>query len=325
MSVDATVEPLTETPAPPPSMDDLWTRNSADTSTPDSEPDTVETAPVEPESEPDEATTAPEPASTLQPTDTRKGKPRHDAKARMLDATRKEAEAKRALAAEREQRAQLEARLAALERERTAPPASPQAPQAAPSGDKFPRFDAWADSNPGLDFDDYLEARDAWRDTRVTSQWEAKQAQIAREAQFNARVEAIRRDESIAQAIQQYNPTLSPVMAESMKDSARVADIVRYLVTHPDACTQLAHETMDVSSPEAVRLMRLHLESLASAAAPMPESAPSARPSSALPPVSRVGGTANATPTAIDDLEFGPEYIRKANEAERKQREARRW
>jgi hypothetical protein len=120
------------------------------------EPEKVEAKPAEEEkAEPEEK---PEEAP---PEKDKRGDPRHDPKARMLEATRKEAEAKRALAVEREKASALEARLNALERQTGLAKAEPEAKREG-NGKPTPQdFDT---------YEDYLDARDSYN----RSQWEAE-------------------------------------------------------------------------------------------------------------------------------------------------------
>lgn len=133
-------------------------------------PEKVEAkAEPEPEAKEEKAEEKPEPEKPK-----KEGDPRHDPKARMLEATRQAAEAKRALAAEREAKAALEARLAALER--VTPPRETQEDTPKRDPDARPQsadFDSW---------EAYEDARDEWNRKR----WEA-------ETQKRAQAEAVDR------------------------------------------------------------------------------------------------------------------------------------
>ena len=149
----------------------------------------------EPEAKPAEEPEKPE----------KKGDPRHDPKARMLEATRKEAEAKRALAAEREAKQALESRLAALESEvRRAttetklagydPDDARGRMKAATASDAKPRLEDFVKDAETYEEaqEAYLEARDAWRDRQNQQKRDGEAAQAAMAAQVQAFADAIR-------------------------------------------------------------------------------------------------------------------------------------
>ncbi len=143
---------------------------------PEAKPEPKEAAPKKVEAKPaeDKAEKAePEVEPEAKPEEKPLGPPRHDPRARMLEATRKEAEAKRLLASERQAREALEARLAALERgERPAPKV-----EAKPERDRSqkPTPDAFES------YEEYLDARDDYN----RSQWETQ----VRESQARSAVD----------------------------------------------------------------------------------------------------------------------------------------
>lgn len=119
------------------------------------------------EAEPEEE---PEPAAA-QTDDEKTGKPRHDPKARMLEATRKEAEAKREAKAERERREALEREIEALRRER-APQPEKETAQAAPTDDDPEPQEGDFESYP-----EFVKAAARWAARDERRQLEAKNAQ----------------------------------------------------------------------------------------------------------------------------------------------------
>ena len=321
------------------SLDDLWTSDSAASAaiaagtTPDAPGrPTVPDAPAEPQdsaAEEDAATaTAPVEPVAETPQEPKKGNPRKDPRARVEQATAQAAQAREEARRERDERERLAARAQQLEAELAAlktPKAEP-APAAKPAGDTFPKFAQWIEEHPEQDFDSYLEARDEFRERKLTSSWQAQREADVAEARYHAALRSgASKYEDFAQVVSS-NPPVSSVMAAAIKGSEQAADIVYWLGSHPDQCFQLAQESVNDASPDAARWMRKFLEAQvsASAAAPVPDSAPQARPSSALPPVNRVGGTASATPADPDDLPFGPDYIRAEN-AREKAKAGRRW
>lgn len=110
------------------------------------------------------------------PTEKPLGKPRDDPRARMLEATRKEAEAKRERDAERQRREAAERRLEALERERQAPPPPPDAPKRPEGKPKADDYESW---------EDFLEARLAYDRQEHERELAMRYQQSAREQQVN--------------------------------------------------------------------------------------------------------------------------------------------
>jgi len=172
--------------------------------------------------------------------------PRHDPKARMLEATRKEAEAKRALAEERQRREELEARLSALERgTRPSSPEEPPAKAAPTSGwdgvskPKLADFTAHYDTyEEGVEA--YEDARDAWRDR-----------EIQQRMQVDAITEAIKAQKTkFAQAVG-GDPSAFSEEVLSLKTEFQLAKGEK-----PDGRTWIANELF--FSPEAARPLMLH-------------------------------------------------------------------
>ena len=160
---------------------------------PEKEPEAKAEAEAEPEKEPEPEPEPPKP------------NPRHDPIARMREATRKEAEAKRALAEERQQRTALEARLAAIElripREAPAQPGPPKwNGQSKPSPDGFETYE------------EYLDARDEWN----KFQWESGVYQRIQQSAAQRAIEAQRmkfRDVAAPQ-IDQYSEDVLSLRTE---------------------------------------------------------------------------------------------------------------
>jgi hypothetical protein len=295
-------------------------------------PETEEADPPEPEgSAPPAVEAAPEPA--LEPTDGepekltpfRKGaKPRDDAFARMKQATDKLAESNRL-------REAAEARVRELEARQAPPPPAAKIPAVSdtPTGAKFPSFDTYLASHPDASWDDWNDAKiDYVAEAKLTAREQAvaaaaAHAETVRVSQAHgARMAAIgtkypdyatvreTADRVLAAA---GVATLPDALVRAVVTSDRSDDLVYFLGTHPDEAIQLARESADAPASVAPTLRR-YLESLLVPRAAL--SAGSAAPplrSSAKPPVTPVGGSASATPTALDDLDFGPEYVRRQN------------
>lgn len=290
------------------------------------------------EQEAAEPTQAATPDDTPEPPKTEKQpKPRNSSAERMLQATQKEAQAREALAAERQRASELEARLARLEQARqtqTQPetPKTPKAPEA-PKGDKFTfqSYDQYLGTNPDATYDDWqdakLEAHAEWRETKreekeagLRAQREATELMTAHQNRLKeARAKYPDYDTVVAKDV-----LIPPTMIEAILRSPHSHDLLYFLGTHPEEAVALANDAA-VSPAQAVPIIRRYLESqIRTGAAPQPDSALSRR-SAAAPPVSRVGGTASAEPADPDDLEFGPEFMRLGNAADKRRQQSGRW
>lgn len=339
---DATTFESPATAAPTSGMDDLWTVETT------RQAETVEQAASEAgtDAPADPAPPAPPTPGTSDATEDRPrdasgqftpktGKPRNDPRARVEQATAREAAAKAELQREREEAAKLRAELDALRRPATPPPApeptkaeaSKYATRPKPSVDEIgTKYQTYEDFNEDL-ADWKFEVRMAERDAQahvLAAQREAETRATAyrtRVQQFTATMPDF--PQAIA-AVNDIAPT--PSIVQAILASEQGPALAYYLATHREAYVQLVQDTHHLSA-DAAPMVRRFLESQvsAAAAAPTPDSARVARPSAAQPPINRVGGTASATPIDPDDLEFGPEYIRRENQRERKEREARRW
>lgn len=255
---------------------------------------------------------------------------------RMKDATAKEAAAKEEARLAREEATRLRAELDAARR-----PASPQvepARHADPPKPWQPKpfvdFDTWLekhpDAAPASAYEQYSRelAQDVWDQNWQRTQ--AQQQEQSRHQAHRSRVETFRAAHPDYDAVINGSAgqlTTSAAMQEAILGSDRSADLVYWLATHPDQCTQLAGESAHADPAQAALWMRRYLESqLTTGAANQPETASVVRPSAARPPVSRVGGTATLPPVDPDDLPFGPDYIKAENAREREaQKAGTRW
>ena len=209
----------------------------------------------EPEAKPAEEPEKPE----------KKGDPRHDPKARMLEATRKEAEAKRALAAEREAKQALESRLAALESEvRRAttetklagydPDDARGRMKAATASDAKPRLEDFVKDAETYEEaqEAYLEARDAWRDRQNQQKREEEAIVTALDSQvgkfreaaskhmdsYSGEVLSLKTEFQLAVGEQ---PTGANWLANELVFSPGTApSLMLYLSEHPDELQRIA-------------------------------------------------------------------------------------
>jgi hypothetical protein len=258
----------------------------------------------------------------------RKGaKPRDDAFARMKQATDKLAESNRLREAAEARVRELEARQAPVSLETKAPIAQP--------GQKFPTFDAYLTDHPDASWDDWNDAKiDYVAEAKLTArdraqQQAVQQQEITRVSQAHgARMAAIAtkypdyatvRDAADVALAAAGIRQLPEALVRAIVSSDRSDDLVYFLGTHLEETIQLARESAE-SPATAAPILRRYLESqVRASAASSPGSASSPVRSTAKPPVNPVGGHASAVPVPLDDLEFGADYVRKANQRDREQ------
>jgi len=262
-----------------------------------------EAAPVaEPPTPPAEPAPAPETPQRRRDDTT----PRHNPILRMNQALAQKAEAERRAAA-------LEAELARY-RQSTPRPTLSHDPLAAPVRAEMgatnghaaePQFEQFAgEPDP---YTAYVQAWARWDNRRQIAEtiaaYEQAQTQKARQAQFEARLADGRKgipdfDQRLTEA-DTLGLQVSAVMREAIAESPHAADLVYYLATHPEECTQLALET-ETTPPAAASVMRRLLEShLAPRAAASNGAGTAVRApvSTAKPPVTPVG----SSPVVSDD------------------------
>lgn len=246
---------------------------------------------------------------------TKSGKPRDDAQARIAQLTARQREVER-------ERDDLKARLAAVD-----VPAIPSLP--APSSSVTGLRPAPSEDEIGTKYASYAEF------TLDQARWvrEEERAQESVKAVEHDALRARSRYAESARVASERFPDFETVVnavddikfpqafeAALLATSDPVA-VSHYLATHREDYAQLV--ARPIRSHDAAELMRDLLETKVQAAAPArPASAP--RPStSAPPPIKPVGSAPVMATETPDDLEFGPEYVRRMNERERAQRRLR--
>jgi hypothetical protein len=227
--------------------------------------------------------------------------PRHDRIARMNRALQQKAEAER-------RAAQLEAELLRYRQALApaAPPASaPPAPPSATNGHGEPQFEQFADQPDP--YTAYVQAWARWDNARQVEErfarYEQAQAEKAREQAFTSHLQQGRTayadfDQRLTEA-DTLGLQVSAVMREAIADSPKAADLVYYLATHPEECTQLALES-ETTPVAAATVMRRLLESHLAPRAVSPTgngAAAKAPASTAKPPIQPVG----SSPVVSDD------------------------
>ena len=135
------------------------------------------------------------------------GKPRHDAKARMLEATREAAELKRELERERAERVRERAETEQLRAGKTAPAEAKPTPKPAdgkPTSEQYDTYEA------------YLDARDEWNDRQ-------RETRDAERERFTAR------DQGIKTAVQTFQGLMQKTAEADATFKERTADLATSL------------------------------------------------------------------------------------------------
>jgi hypothetical protein len=277
---DGDARPLDAGTPPPPVRDPQGRFAKAEAQTPPAEA---------PAAEPTEV--APEPPARRRD-DTL---PRHDPVARMKQAIAQKAQAEQRAAA-------LEAELQRLRQ----PPLSVTSPVTPPPQNGHaqphpgePQFEQFADAPDP--YTAYVQAWTRWDHAtqlaQTRAQWDAEQAAKTQAKEFEARLSEGRKQYADYDQVLTEADTLglqvSAVMQLAIAQSPKAADLVYFLATHPEECTQLAEESQ-ATPVDAAPVMRRLLESqLGARAAPSNGTGPAAPPkiSTAKPPVQPVGSS----------------------------------
>lgn len=286
--------------------------------------------------ESDSATAAdPSAAPESKLTPFRKGnKPSHDSFVRMQQAVAKEAEQRRLREAAEKRVQELEARVRERERPAAPQPQTPPAPRPEPvQGPKFPSYDVWLETHPDGSWDDWQDEKIDWRAEQKLTATERQRSDAKILEAHTARMAAVTtkypdfhevRDKADAALAAAGIHNFPDALVRAVIQSDRSDDLIYFLGTHPEEAIQLARDA--AAAPVAVApLLQRMLEALVSTngtrSAPPSGSGPPPR-SQARPPVNPVGGTATVPATPVDEIPFGPEYVRKMNKI---QRERGKW
>lgn len=215
--------------------------------------------------------------------------------------------------AERERdalKAQMEARQAPAAPEPVQPAAPTFDPSQGPQLDQFDSYEAWVD------------ARAEWKADQAWQRIQAAQQQDQALRTHTERIHAYAAKapdyfEKIAEA---SALPVSKVMEAAIIASDRGPELAYFLATHPEEGIRLAQQTVSVALSQAP-LVRELLESklvTSQAASSGPAAGVSRQP--VFRPIKPVGATPVVAETPPDDLEFGPEYVRRMNERDRQRR-----
>jgi hypothetical protein len=239
--------------------------------------------------------------------------PRHNPIARLNQALAQKADADR-------RAAQLEAELARYRQPAFSPaPSAPVAPTPAPVPNPGePQFDQFADQPDP--YTAYLQAWGRWDRqqaiTQALAEREAAHAEQARTQSLQTRLADGKTsypdfDQVLTEA-DTLGLQVSAVMREAIADSPKAADLVYYLATHPEECTQLAEESVGTPVAAATVMRRLLESQLAPRAAPSNGSGPAARASvsTAKPPVTPVGSSPVVSDAPPGDEASAAEHAR---------------
>jgi hypothetical protein len=274
----------------------------------------------------------------------RRDDPRHNPIARMKQATKQAAEAKRELAEERARREALEARIARLES--GAPPAS-ASPRQPGNGRPAPDANAEPQEEDFEHYREYVKAQAKWAARQEITEVQRKQ-QEARQAEQHGKAvkevidrmlqetDALQKEspdayEAVAEVASQFVPTfgLPPGVRfsaqnfaadEMLTSKSGAPRIMLYLSEHPDALQRLATLT---DPRDAIREVA-RIDARLDAANPGPPASQAKPVSKAPPPIRPVTGAPPAAgPKNLEDMSFD-EYARyKDAERIRLQKQAR--
>lgn len=167
------------------------------------------------------------PAAAAKPAPAEK-KPRHDAQARIDELTRLRREAERR-AEEAERRAsERERELADLRKPAAKEPAKEPA-----KAERFPTYEAFLKTNPDASLEDYMDARDDWRDQRAAAATKQTAEAERLDQSFQTRVggfrqkfaDAIKTDESVRERIDPALFGVKPYSSLTAADHAIIKNI----------------------------------------------------------------------------------------------------
>lgn len=285
---------------------------------------------TKPNADTPEATAAAE-ATPPKPEET--GDPRKSHQARINVAIAKQREAERKAAA-------LEAEIARLKQPQTA---APQTPEASPQKkaaiverianlQKDPEYPKWEDFQDA-GFADPYTAYNAAQAAFVAEKLELERAETRQQAE-REQAHRSRLDSVHAEGAQKYQdwdalwdtPAASdlmlpaPVLEEIFVNSDSSADVLHYLLTHPDDLMALQGVADPIAAARAIARLPIGVTSAPSG----PESTP--RPQTKAKPLIKPVSSAPVAAEALDpdDLPFGAKYIAIKNAQERKEQAARR-
>jgi hypothetical protein len=256
------------------------------------------------------------------------GKPRDDPRARMLEATRKESEAKRALADERRERERLAAEVRELRARVEAPPAP--APSAGrglpgrpkPTEDEFDNYGDFVDARARYAMQEEFETRS--RAAEEQSQANARLQEIGSAVTaFRARLaEAKRADPEFADKLSpdltnlQPTFTLAPgqsvgshnIIADEIVSSEHAPDLMLHLTEHPDDLQRIAALSNSREIAREMAKLEARLDAATSGTSSRRET------SKAKPPVRPVTGSpTTANPEDMDDDTPFETHVRRMN------------
>jgi hypothetical protein len=231
------------------------------------------------------------------------------------------------------QNSDLAAKLAALEAKQngTPPPEEKKVEIPTEVAAKFDTFDAWSakqlEAGKAASIDDFLEARDAWKEARDTQRAEREavqqhQAEIAET--YNARVEEFKAehpdwDDVVGAAEIDIPPGVGPALQELDNGPA----VVWFLATHPADAKKLGNLSPFLAVAEVGRIAA-RLEKAAPEETPTngAKAGPDRQPivSRAPAPIAPLKGNAVRATTDLNDPTLSYEEYRKIRDAQEKAR-----
>jgi len=194
-------------------------------------------------------------------------------------------------------------------------PAVPSGPQGGPPEPQFEQFAEQADP-----YTSYMQAWARWDHaqqlTQVRAAWEADQAEKTKAQSLKARLDAGKTSyqdfDNVLKEADTLGLQVSAVMQAAIAESPRAADLVYFLATHPEECTQLAEESQQTPVAAATVMQRLLESHLAPRPVPTSGTGTGARASvsTAKPPVTPVGSSPVVSDEPPGDAASAAEHAR---------------
>ena len=201
------------------------------------------------------------------------------------------------------------------------PMAAATQPVPAAADDREPTEDQFNDYASFVKAQARWQAREAIRafqeETRQQQEAQSRQQwQRQRDQQFAERLsEAATRIPEFNVLVNREDIELSPPMVDAIKDSPVAADLMLHMAHHPEDAQRIAALHPVLAFGEMKKL-----EARLEFAADRGASTPAFTFSKAKPPIRPVGSAPSRTVDDPADMEFGPDYVRRMNQQERKAR-----
>lgn len=207
----------------------------------------------------------------------------------------------------------------------------PQVDESHKSSEKFPSMEKWGEiaGNEKKSFEDYLDARDEWRDEQKTKE-SKKAAEVAREKRIEEEYEQACEDfrkvkPDFDEVVSESNVEISPEAASAIKRMGKDAGprVVFYLAQNPDIAKELKKLTIGDMLLELGSIKTLVTMESSRHAEPPPSvrKGPDKLPvTSAPPPIKGLSGHSTKSAASLDDPDISYADWRKMRDEQAKAR-----